>query len=168
MVLSFTEGSIGGDIESIDLHPLAQFYPAEDAPSAAIATQPPVQPGAMQPGAEEVALGGSNGFAIAPRLSATGHALLWINPHTSFYFRSELQMASDTGLDVYGAATWGQFFIYQGFNPHNGWMHTSYGGDAVDEYAETIVNKPDGPYYKYGAEMRKLSAARISVRYRLE
>ena len=82
-------------------------------------------------------LGGSNGFAIAPRLSASGHALLWINPHTSFYFRAELQMASDEGLDAYGAATWGQFFIYQGFNAHNGWMHTSYGGDAIDEYAES-------------------------------
>jgi hypothetical protein len=25
-------------------------------------------------------------------------------------------------------------------------MHTSYGGDAIDEYAETIVKKPDGLY----------------------
>ena len=62
--------------------------------------------------------------------------MLWINPHTSYYFRSELQMVSEQGLDVYGAVTWGQFFVYQGFNTHNGWMHTSYGGDAIDEYAE--------------------------------
>ena len=59
---------------------------------------------------------GSNGIAIAPKLTADGGALLLINPHTSFFFRSELQMCSDEGLDVYGAATWGQFFIYQGFN----------------------------------------------------
>ena len=46
-------------------------------------------------------------------------------------------MVSEAGLNVYGAVTWGQFFVYQGFNARNGWMHTSYGGDAIDEYAET-------------------------------
>jgi len=154
MALSFTEGSIGGDIEGIDLHALRDFY----------AGQPSTAPAE----AEEPSPGGSNGFAIAPSLSASGHALLWINPHTSFYFRCELHMVSEQGLDVYGAATWGQFFVYQGFNSHNGWMHTSYGGDAVDEYAETIVNKPDGPYYKYGAALRKLSVSRIRVPYMQE
>jgi acyl-homoserine-lactone acylase len=132
MALAFTEGSIGGDIESVSLAELRRFYDGDaahgDAPPSATA------PGATAPG-------GSNGFAIAPALSASGHALLWINPHTSFYFRSELQMVSRQGLNVYGAATWGQFFIYQGFNQHNGWMHTSYGGDAIDEYAETVVRR---------------------------
>jgi acyl-homoserine-lactone acylase len=149
MALSFTEGSIGGDIEGIDLNALKDFYAGQPSTAPAEVEEPPP--------------GGSNGFAIAPSLSASGHALLWINPHTSFYFRGELQMVSEEGLDVYGAATWGQFFVYQGFNSHNGWMHTSYGGDAVDEYAETILNKPDGPYYKYGAAWRKLSVSRISV-----
>ena len=82
---------------------------------------------------------GSNGFAIAPSNTVNHRALLLINPHTSFFFRSELQMTSDEGLDAYGAATWGQFFIYQGFNDRLGWMHTSTGADAVDEYAETVV-----------------------------
>jgi acyl-homoserine-lactone acylase len=161
MALSFTEGSIGGDVESIDLPRLAQFYPEHDAPTAASETQ-----GAVEPGAEEVSLGGSNGFAIAPRLSATGHALLWINPHTSFYFRAELQMASDAGLDAYGASTWGQFFIYQGFNPHNGWMHTSYGGDAIDEYAETIVDSAGKRFYRYGGALRQVQAVSVSLKIR--
>jgi acyl-homoserine-lactone acylase len=111
-------------------------------------------------------VGGSNGFAIAPARSASGHALLWINPHTSYYFRSELQMVSEQGLNVYGAVTWGQFFVYQGFNAHNGWMHTSYGGDAIDEYAESIVNRPDGLYYRYGAALRKLRTRRISIPFK--
>ena len=46
-------------------------------------------------------------------------------------------MTSDEGLNAYGAATWGQFFVYQGFNAHAGWMHTSTGADTVDEFAET-------------------------------
>jgi acyl-homoserine-lactone acylase len=161
MALSFTEGSIGGDIESVDLRALAQFYPEPDGPAAAIAIQD-----AAEPGAEELSAGGSNGFAIAPRLSATGHALLWINPHTSFYFRAELQMASDQGLDAYGASTWGQFFIYQGFNPRNGWMHTSYGGDAIDEYAETLVDSAGKRFYRYGGSLRPIQTVSVSVKIR--
>ena len=67
---------------------------------------------------------GSNGIAIAPSNTVDHHALLLINPHTSFYFRAELQMTSDEGLNAYGATTWGQFFVYQGFNTRTGWMHT--------------------------------------------
>ena len=158
MALSFTEGSIGGDIENVDLARLKEFYGAAARPR---------RRRAGQPAAEEASPGGSNGFAIAPSRSASGHALLWINPHTSYYFRSELQMVSEQGLNVYGAVTWGQFFVYQGFNAHNGWMHTSYGGDAVDEYAETIVQRSDGLYYQYGDALRKLNVSRISIRVKL-
>jgi len=168
MALCFTEGSIGGDIESIDLGPLREFYdPAR--PAAALTAGPTLTAAAPITGApsfEEPAPTGSNGFAIAPALSASGHALLWINPHTSYYFRSELQMVSEQGLNVYGAVTWGQFFVYQGWNTHNGWMHTSYGGDAIDEYAESIVKKPDGLYYRYGGALRKLQVSRVRVPFR--
>src|SRR6202041_1785389 len=156
MALSFTEGSIGGDVESVDLAKLEKFY-GHPAPSAAQNSPPPVP---------EENPGGSNGFAIAPSRSATGHAMLWINPHTSYYFRSELQVVSEQGLNVYGAVTWGQFFIYQGFNAHNGWMHTSYGGDAIDEYAEDLVMKSDGLYYKYGSGLRKLRVSRITIPFK--
>jgi acyl-homoserine-lactone acylase len=157
MALSFTEGSIGGDIETIDLKKLQEFYGP--------ATPPMVRARAASDPAEEFP-GGSNGFAIAPKLTASGHAMLWINPHTSYYFRSELQMVSEAGLNVYGAVTWGQFFVYQGFNAHNGWMHTSYGGDAVDEYVETLVKKPDGLYYRYGTGLKKLRVSVISVPFK--
>jgi acyl-homoserine-lactone acylase len=162
MALSFTEGSIGGDIESIDLGKLREFYATQPAPPARPVNSLP----AAQPISAEPVPGGSNGFAIAPSRSASGHALLWINPHTSYYFRSELQMVSEQGLNAYGAVTWGQFFVYQGFNAHNGWMHTSYGGDAIDEYAETIVKKPDGLYYRYGAASRKLRAGKITIAFK--
>ena len=173
MSLSFTEGSIGGDIETVDLAQLAAFYPesplqagaakaegvnAEGAKAAAATWQSPFDPGAESPPS-----GGSNGFAIAPSRSASGHALLWINPHTSFYFRAELQMTSAEGLDAYGAVTWGQFFIYQGFNEHNGWMHTSYGGDAIDEYAESVVDTPRGRFYRYAGGLRRIVASQVTI-----
>ncbi len=106
--------------------------------------------------------GGSNGIAIAPKLTRDGHALLLINPHTSFFFRSELQMASDEGLNAYGAVTWGQFFIYQGFNERAGWMHTSSNVDAVDEFVETVMDATGaagshGKVTKYGDGVRLTS-----------
>jgi acyl-homoserine-lactone acylase len=155
MALSFTEGSIGGDIERIDLKQLAAFYgDASARPEPPTVDDRPKEPS------------GSNGIAIAPANTAERRALLLINPHTSFYFRSELQMSSDEGLDAYGAVTWGQFFIYQGFNERAGWMHTSTGADAVDEYAESVVRKGDQLMYRHGDELRPLVVDRIAVPYR--
>ena len=153
MALSFTEGSIGGDIETVNLNQLATFY-GKAAASRDLAAQ--------KRDPEPV---GSNGVAIAPSSTVGRHALLLINPHTSFYFRSELQMASDQGLNAYGAVTWGQFFIYQGFNDRAGWMHTSSGVDAVDEYLETVAKKGGRFFYKYGREERPVTAAEIAVPY---
>ncbi|MGZ8298025.1 MAG: penicillin acylase family protein [Allosphingosinicella sp.] len=154
MALSFTEGSIGGDIERIDLEALQAFYSKR---GKALASAPP----AYDPEPR-----GSNGFAIAPSNSADGHAMLLINPHTSFFFRSELQVASDEGLNAYGAATWGQFFIYQGFNDRAGWMHTSSGVDVVDEFLETVEQNDGALFYRYGNALRPVETKTISVAYR--
>lgn len=155
MALSFSEGSIGGDIERVSLGRLEAFYGHDRQALARV--EPPSS--WQEPT-------GSNGIAIAPKLTADGHALLLINPHTSFFFRSELQMTSDAGLDAYGAVTWGQFFIYQGFNHHIGWMHTSTGLDAVDEFAETIVHKDGKLFYRYGKELRPVATRTVNVPYR--
>lgn len=152
MALSFTEGSIGGDIERAPLSQLQNFYGG-----AALAMTD------LEAGVAYREPQGSNGFAIAPSHTKGGHALLLINPHTSFFFRSEMQVTSDAGLDVYGAATWGQFFIYQGFNRHIGFMHTSSGVDNVDEFAETIVRKAGKLYYRYGGVLRPVTARSVSI-----
>jgi acyl-homoserine-lactone acylase len=72
---------------------------------------------------------------------------------------------SDEGLNAYGAVTWGQFFIYQGFNQRLGWMHTSSGVDAVDEYLETVQRKDGRYFYKYGDEERPVIEKQITVAY---
>jgi acyl-homoserine-lactone acylase len=151
MALSFTEGSIGGDIERIDLGELESFYSGRQAANAV---------------PRESERQGSNGIAIAPALTSGGKALLLINPHTSWYFRSEQQVTSDAGLNVYGAATWGQFFIYQGFNAHAGWMHTSSGVDNVDEFAEVIEHHGKTSCYRYGSNCRALGVRPVTLRYR--
>jgi acyl-homoserine-lactone acylase len=155
MALSFTEGSIGGDVERVDLNQLAMFYgKVQVGGTGREREDQPAEPT------------GSNGMAIAPANTAAHHALMLINPHTSFFFRSELQMVSQEGLDAYGASTWGQFFIYQGFNARAGWMHTSSGVDAVDEYLETVVKKGDHYVYKYGNDERTVTEKEIIVPYR--
>jgi acyl-homoserine-lactone acylase len=155
MALSFTEGSIGGDIERINLAQLEAFY-----------GKVPVSLGASADDDEVEEPRGSNGIAIAPSNTADHHALLLINPHTSFFFRSELQMVSEEGLNVYGAVTWGQFFVYQGFNDKAGWMHTSSGVNAISEYLETIEKKGTGYVYKYGKDERTVLAKEIIVLYK--
>ena len=160
MALTFSEGSIGGDIERVDLGALEAFY--GDGPDSVVPAP------ASGDGPSDREPRGSNGIAIAPSNTANGHTLLLINPHTSFFFRSELQMTSDEGLDAYGAVTWGQFFVYQGFNPRAGWMHTSSGVDAIDEYLETVVKKGDRFYYKYGGGERPVVSSRITVPYRTD
>ena len=153
MALTFSEGSIGGDIERINVRELAAFYGGRGDAKVS-ESQHDGEPR------------GSNGIAIAPSNTVNRHALLLINPHTSFFFRAEAQMTSDEGLNAYGAITWGQFFIYQGFNERAGWMHTSSGVDNIDEYLETIVKKPDGYYYRYGSEERPVITSKITVPYR--
>jgi acyl-homoserine lactone acylase PvdQ len=155
MALSFTEGSIGGDIERVNLEQLQAFY-----------DRTPVNQTASLDGTADAEPTGSNGIAIAPSNTMGHHALLLINPHTSFFFRSELQMVSEEGLDAYGAVTWGQFFIYQGFNDRAGWMHTSSGVDAIDEYLETVEKQGDRFYYKYGKEERPVVVSEIRVPYK--
>ncbi|MGP3770639.1 penicillin acylase family protein [Streptomyces sp. SDT5-1] len=158
MPLSFSEGSIGGDIESIALSQLEAFYTDREIP----------------PTDEERGLtfrepSGSNGISLAPSRTRDGHALLLINPHTSFFFRSEQHVTSEEGLDVYGAATWGQFFIYQGFNENTGWMHTSSGVDNIDEFAETVDRAADGSYtYRYGKENRPVTTREVTLSCRTE
>jgi acyl-homoserine-lactone acylase len=157
MALSFSEGSIGGDIERISLPSLRAFYggraEGRDAEEAAAGDGEP---------------GGSNGISIAPANTVAGRALLLINPHTSFFFRAEAQVVSEEGLNAYGAVTWGQFFIYQGFNATAGWMHTSSGVDNIDEYLETVTKQGEGYTYRYGAESRPVTSSTIVVPFKTD
>ena len=157
MALSFSEGSIGGDIEQVSIPNLRAFYGAD--PSASDSRQD-------EPGADTREPGGSNGIALGPQVTRSGNTMLLINPHTSFFFRAEAQMVSEEGLNAYGALTWGQFFIYQGFNDKAGWMHTSSSVDNIDEYLETIVEKNGKRFYVVGGQERPVIEKRIVVPFK--
>ncbi len=159
MPLFFFEGSIGGDLEQISTAQLKAFY--EPKATAGL----PQEQEAVTPLLFEEPTG-SNGIAIAPSLSESGNAMLLINPHTSFYFRPEVHVVSKEGLNAYGAVTWGQFFIYQGFNEKTGWIHTSTFVDFMDEFVEEVTQK-DGNYsYRYGNETRPVETQQITLKYK--
>jgi acyl-homoserine-lactone acylase len=167
MPMYFSEGSIGGDIESISTQNLEAFYKSLEVGSVtdSIAnTTAVVDETVYTSNLDEPQ--GSNGIAISGKLTESGNAMLLINPHTSFYFRGEVHVVSEEGLNAYGAVTWGQFFIYQGFNEKNGWMHTSSYTDVMDEFIESISIKGNDIFYQYGEELRPVEKRSITIMYK--
>jgi acyl-homoserine-lactone acylase len=154
--LLWTDGSIGaistGDVTDNDVK---SFYLGTGAPTLAKTKD-----------IFEEQNTGSNGFAIAPSKTALGHAILYINPHVTFYFRPEMHMVSNEGMNAYGAVTWGQFFIYQGFNEYCGWMHTSSIVDVADMYKEKMVKKDIGLFYEYEKKLKPVTQKLITLRYK--
>jgi acyl-homoserine lactone acylase PvdQ len=142
--LLYTDGSIApAQTGGLSVKDLQLFYEGKD--DAFSLHQPELS-------VNEFKTTGSNGFAIAPSRTASKNAILYINPHVTFYFRTEVHMVSNEGLNAYGAVTWGQFFIYQGFNETCGWMHTSSYADVADVYAEKIRKEGNRFQYQYTGE----------------
>lgn len=178
MPMFFFEGSIGGDIEQIPLPGIQRFYGEGGAAYAvrnALRSNRPFPqlstPSllSLRTDADEEPRG-SNGFAVAGEHTRSGNAMLLINPHTSFYFRPEVHVVSEEGLNAYGAVTWGQFFVYQGFNENTGWMHTSTYADFMDEFVEDVVvgkGEQEGELlYRYGDELRPVEVGEVTLNYR--
>lgn len=159
MPMYFSEGSIGGDIERISTRKIQSFYES--------GMEIPEMELLQQKKEEEMAEPqGSNGIAISGDLTQSGNAMLLINPHTSFYFRGEVHVVSEEGLNAYGAVTWGQFFVYQGFNEKTGWMHTSTYTDVMDEFKETILKNEGRLFYQYGEELRPVDSSQVTLTYK--
>lgn len=159
MPMYFSEGSIGGDIERIRTSEIKAFYEGNmEIPESEIM--------AIEKEEEMAEPQGSNGIAISGDLTQSGNAMLLINPHTSFYFRGEVHVVSEEGLNAYGAVTWGQFFVYQGFNEKTGWMHTSTYTDVMDEFKENITSLEGKILYQYGEELRPVEVSEITLKYK--
>ncbi|MHA8092688.1 penicillin acylase family protein [Aquirufa regiilacus] len=155
--LLWTDGSIGaistGDVTEKEV---AEFYGL----NSSIASNRDL--------VQDEDLTGSNGFAVGKSLSKSGNALLYINPHVTFYFRPEIHVNSETGMNVYGAVTWGQFFVYQGFNEYGGWMHTSSQVDVADMYQEKVEMRGAIPYYLLDGQWRPMRVKKINLRVKGE
>ena len=150
----WTDGSIGAiSAAGVNVGELKSFYSGRNEPVATIENV-------------EEKVTGSNGFAFAPKITKSHDAILYINPHVTFYFRPEVHMVSEEGLNAYGAVTWGQFFVYQGFNEHCGWMHTSSYADVSDAYIEKITSKNGRLFYQYDGVEKPVLHKKIVLNYR--
>lgn len=151
--LLWTDGSIGAiSTAELNVSDLKNFYSGEATAALPEPKDPEYQTG-------------SNGFAFAPSKTASGNAILYINPHVTFYFRPEVQVVSEEGLHAYGAVTWGQFFVYQGFNKYCGWMHTSCNVDVADMYAEKVTKKGYKFFYEYDQKLKPVTEKKITIKY---
>ena len=154
--LLWTDGSIGAiSTGGISLNEMKGFYSGKDEAITSIAYK-------------EECITGSNGFAFSPKITESGNAILYINPHVTFYFRPEVHMISEEGLNAYGAVTWGQPFVYQGFNQNCGWMHTSSQADISDAYIEKLVSKKGKWYYEYDGKLKPVIKKLIQIKYKTE
>jgi acyl-homoserine-lactone acylase len=155
--LMFTDGSVAAtETGGVSPRETQAFYSADNKTGSVYESKPLIKNDAER----EI---GSNGFAIAPSRSASGHSLLYINPHVPFYFRSEVGLNSEEGLHAYGAVTWGQFFIYQGFNSHCGWMHTSSYADVGDLYVEKMTQKDGKWFYEYDGKLKPVIVRQLKL-----
>ena len=96
---------------------------------------------------------GSNGWAIGPTKSVTGHAMLFINPHLPFFGSGQVyegHVHSDEGWNFTGYTRFGFPLPYVGHNENGGWVSTDNAADLTDVYLETFDDPTRPLAYKYG------------------
>lgn len=96
---------------------------------------------------------GSNAWAIGPQRSATGHPMLLINPHVSFFGPAQYyegHVHSDEGWSFSGVGRYGLPLLYMGHNEILGWTHTDNYPDHGDLYVETFDDPSNPLAYRYG------------------
>lgn len=100
---------------------------------------------------------GSNTWALGPKKSASGHAMLFINPHQPFFGPGqwiEGHIHSDSGWDMAGASFPGSPFPTLGHNANVGWSHTVNAPDVMDLWEETFDDSKNPLKYRYGSGYR--------------
>jgi len=88
---------------------------------------------------------GSNGWVIGPSKSATGHAMLFINPHLPFFGPGQVYEghvnSKASGWNFTGYTRLGFPFPYVGHNESLGWVSTDNAADQADLYSETFTGE---------------------------
>jgi acyl-homoserine-lactone acylase len=110
---------------------------------------------------------GSNGWVVGPLRSATGHPLLFINPHLGFFGSGQVyegHLRSEQGWNFTGYTRLGFPFPYVGHNAALAWVSTDNAADLVDVYAETFDDPRRPLAYRYGNGYRLATKRTDSIR----
>ncbi|HLJ30720.1 MAG TPA: acylase [Candidatus Angelobacter sp.] len=114
---------------------------------------------------------GSNMWAVMPAKSASGHAMLFINPHQPFFGTGqwyEGHVHSDEGWDMSGASFFGSALPTLGHNEFLGWSHTVNAPDIVDVWEE-VFDKPGDPLaYRYDGGYRRATEWSDTIKIKTE
>lgn len=100
---------------------------------------------------------GSNGWVVGPSKSASGYAMLFINPHLPFFGPGQVyegHVHSDEGWNFTGYTRFGFPLPYVGHNENGGWVSTDNAADLTDVYMETFDDPARPLAYKYGKAYR--------------
>ncbi|GAA6620716.1 acylase [Scytonema sp. NUACC26] len=112
--------------------------------------------------AKEESKAGSNGWAIAPKHSASGKAMLLANPHlpwSDLFLWYEAQITAP-GINASGATLVGIPVLAIAFNDNLGWTHTVNTFDGWDTYALQLVDKG----YRFDNQVRPFETTTLSVK----
>jgi len=112
-----------------------------------------IQTAALDSGLDLKPHTGSNGWVIGPSKSATGNAMLFINPHLPFFGPGQVyegHVESDEGWNFTGYTRFGFPLPYVGHNENGGWVSTDNAADLADVYIETFDDPARPLAYKYG------------------
>ena len=107
---------------------------------------------------------GSNMWAIGPRRTTTGNAMLFINPHIPLDQLYEGHMCSEEGLNVSGGFAYGSFlFPFAGHNEKIGWSLTVNYPDVIDVYIEDFSHKTDPTLHRYDGSWKSATTWEDSI-----
>ncbi len=110
---------------------------------------------------------GSNNWAVAPRRTRDGHALLAGDPHLQLTLPSiwyEAHIVVPDLLDVYGVTLPLAPIVPIGFNRDVAWTATNTGADVMDFYRETVDDSVAPRRYRLDGEWRDLTVRTTEYR----
>ena len=112
---------------------------------------------------------GSNGWAISGKKTASGHAMLMVNPHQPWFGFGQLYEAhlrSGEGWNFTGACFFGSPLPTLGHNEHLGWTMTTNEPDVADVWRETFDHPTDPLKYRYAGGYRTATEWPVTIQIR--
>lgn len=150
----FIYGKSGLKVEEIKAAVQALDATGAAAGSSTVSLNIPIN-GLDEPQEEPIV--GSNMWTVTPSKSASGHALLFINPHQPFFGAGqwyEGHVHSNEGWNLSGASFFGSPYPSIGHNEYLGWSHTVNDPDIVDVFIEKFEDPKSPLAYRYGTGTR--------------